>query len=414
MCNEGMLRKEGLFMRANNSIIIYEGNSNVPNMASFDRKRFLNYLRDVSDVAMADSTLQNYEQNLDAMINTYSLDPENPQPLDILSKMTHLSVQTLNARKYILTRLMEFNKLDIDKDLKRALGRKRHKPKRKIRSSDLITWEELVDICENTELLWLKAFYMVVFDTGRRPGAVLKLDVGDVIQTRYGYQFKFDKVKNEQGRRNVTLLIPAAIKTFENWFAVHPKRDDNEAPLFINRFGRRPTVKTIRNTLQIQHDVRLGRGSHGPKCSLFPYLFRHSRATQLLREGRLSPLEVKLRMGHKKDSQVLEQYYAILDQEDLHKAELKYLGILPKDNNIPQPIQCPNCGAINEADASLCSRCRLPLSEEALQEQTQATATQALEGLSASSELFQGLVDQLYAEILKKLQQKANETTHGS
>ena len=378
-------------------------------MTSFKRAEYLRYLKDVSEVEMADVTLHNYEENLDAMINTYGLDPEKPEPLQVLSKMTHLAVQTLNTRKYVLLRLMEFYKLEISENVERALARKRHKAKRKLRPSDLITWDEIVDICNNTELQWLKAYYMVVFDTGRRPGALLKLNVGDVIQTRYGYQLKFDRVKNEHGRRNVTLLIPTAIKMFEDWFAAHPKRNDPDSPLFLNRFDRRPTVKTIRNTMQAQHDERLGRGSKKAKCSLFPYLFRHSRATQLLREGKFDPIDIQMRMGHKKDSNVMAQYYLIIDQEDLHKAELKYLGVIQEEEGVPQPVICPSCGAVNESEASLCSRCRLPLTSEALMEQTEKTAAQVLESLSIDSPLFQEIIAKATSEALKQFRLESNE-----
>jgi len=51
-----------------------------------------------------------------------------------------------------------------------------------------------------------------------------------------------------------------------------------------------------------------------------------SRTTQLLKKKKFSEVELKLRMDHKKNSQMLEQYYAVLDEKDQAAAELKYLG----------------------------------------------------------------------------------------
>ena len=379
---------------------------------AFDRTEFFEYLKRISEVSPRDATIKGYHQNLDAMINSYKLDPENPDVLDTLKQMTHLSGNTLNQRKYLLEALLKFQKLPIGSKVEKSLKRRRHNVQRKIRPSDLLTWNEIVDICQHTQSLWLRAYIMVIFDSGRRPNAPLQLNIGDVIQARHGYILKFDRVKNEHGRRNCTMLIPEAMKAFENWLTVHPDRDNNDAPLFVNREGNRPLQKTIRNTLQHQHNARLERGSNLPKCSIFPYLFRHSRATQLLREGRLSEIEIKMRMGHKKDSNVLEQYYAILDQEDLHKAELRYLGVLEKEDNVPRPVPCPNCGAINNSDSTLCSRCHLPLSEEELQRQTQVSVDQALSTLSESSPEFQALVERSVARYLKKSQPLEDETVH--
>lgn len=383
---------------------------------TFDRTDFFEYVIGISEVTPREATVKGYHQNFDAMISSYELNPEKPDVLEILKKMTGLSGNTLNQRKYLLEALMKFQELAIDERIAKALKRKRHQVQRKLRPSDLLTWNEVVDICQHTNALWLRAYIMTIFDTGRRPAAPLKLNLGDVIQTRHGYILKFDKVKTEQSRSNVTMLIPEAIKAFENWLTVHPDRDNDEAPLFINREGNRPIQKTVRNTLQVQHNERLQRGHKKPKCSIFPYLFRHSRATQLLREGRLSAMDIKLRMGHKKDSLILEKYYAILDQEDLHKAELRYLGVLEKEDNVPRPVPCPNCGAINNTDSNLCSRCHLPLSEAELERQTRLSVDQALSTLSEHSPEFQELVSKAVAQAmpaaLKKFLPREDDTVH--
>ena len=69
------------------------------------------------------------------------------------------------------------------------------------------------------------------------------------------------------------MLIPEAIKALENWLAIHPDRNNDAAPLFVNRDGNRPLQKTIRNILQVQHNERLDRGSNKPKSNTIFYKF---------------------------------------------------------------------------------------------------------------------------------------------
>jgi hypothetical protein len=107
-----------------------------------------------------------------------------------------------------------------------------------------------------------------------------------------------------------------------------------------------------------------------------------------LKEGKLTEIQIKMRLGHKKHSNMLEKYYTILDEEDQAQAELAYLGAEPeKKGKAPEVIRCPNCGAPNESDASRCLRCKFPLSEEALLQDTRQSALEDPEMLKQISEL---------------------------
>ncbi|MGV9104090.1 MAG: hypothetical protein ACOC3C_08255 [Candidatus Thorarchaeota archaeon] len=195
------------------------------------------------------------------------------------------------------------------------------------------------------------------------------------------------------------------MKHFKAWWAIHPERDDPEEPLFINRLGNRFNIDSIINTLKRGHEDRLGRGTDREKGPLSLYLFWKSRATQLLKEGILSEIQIKMRLGHKKHSQILEKYYAILDEMDQADAELEYLGIeTEQKEEKPANIICSSCGALNEADASRCHRCRFPLTEEALTEERQLDIEGILSRFKEDPEFMQNFAEAVAKVTVKEKQ----------
>ena len=134
-------------------------------------------------------------------------------------------------------------------------------------------------------------------------------------------------------------------------------------------------------------------------------MFRKSRATQLLKEKRLSEVEIKMRLGHKTHSNLLERYYAIIDEDDQGKAELRYIGAATESGDIVMPLVCTNCGALNEHDAPRCYRCKFPLTEEEIAHQQKVTASGVIlqELLDAPEETFMDEYVATYGETVERL-----------
>lgn len=288
----------------------------------------------------------------------YGLDFTTPNPNSVLDAIddVDLACATVNTYRTVLKQYLMFKDFEIDEKLKERLGYRTGQPKRTLRPKDLLTKDDVVNIIEHSNSPVLRAYYATLYDSGARPSGILKLNVGDVVQDKWGYTVTLHHVKNEQSRRTIRLLDPTMIRYFEqHWSRV--AGDPPDSALFKNSRGKRYKAKTIGLYLWKHHRPRLNR-------PINLYLFRKSRATQLLKEKKFSGIELKMRMGHKKHSQMLEQYYAILDEDDQAQAELKYLGYEVEGDPIsPQLIFCTNCGAACEHDAQRCQRCRMPLTE---------------------------------------------------
>lgn len=369
---------------------------------------FTQFLRDQSDVRMKETTIETHLSQLEQMISKYELAVEEvseENAFRVLKDMEkNLAPSSMNYRRMILESWLKFHGVEPGDRLQMALQLKKAKPQRKLHPGDLLTEEEVLDIVEHTQSTTLRALLMVLWDTGRRPSGITRLNVSDVTSDRHGYVLTFRATKTDDSRRPVRLLSPKAMAYFERWWAMHPRREDSKAPLFINERGNRYNSSTITGWLKEKHEDRLDRGPKGHKARLNMYLFRKSRATALLKEGKLSEIQIKMRLGHKLHSNMLEKYYAIIDEMDQAKAELSYMGIEPEESKSPQPVACPNCGVPNEPDASRCHRCKHPLTEEEVIKEQRQVMQETLQNLRASGELRD-----LIHEVLQESQKQSPE-----
>ena len=319
----------------------------------------------------ADKTLLNYQKFFVTLTTTYGLDIENPNPLAVCDSVKQVSTSPYTKRQYLntLKHYLKYRGVEITEDLKQGLKAQRGEKKKKLHPKDLITEEDLRDIILHTTSPMLRAYYTMLWDTGARPSELANLNVEHIREDKYGFEIIIPKSKTAQGKRPVRLLSPLAIEQVGVWWKIHPRRNETDAPFFINKLDRRLSVHPVLNNLRNQHNERLGRGTGKGKQSLNLYLFRKSAATRLLRDKILQPHQVKTRLGHEKHSMMLEQYYAILDEEDQAKAELEAMGIFEGEEKTEETfVKCPNCGVNNDRENAHCFRCKFPLTEEAIQE----------------------------------------------
>lgn len=366
---------------------------------------FVKWLKRNAKTKLKESTIASILQQVECMRNEYELDLDAECPdieSVILDMEESLSAATVNSRRSILRRWLKFLGVKLTKKHKALFTFKKGERKRKIYPKDLLTIQELDDIVQHTESPALRAFYWCLYDTGGRPNALCSLNMSDLTQDRHGAVFKFRNTKTEQSKRPVRLLTGKANQYLNQWLAVHPDRQNPKAPLFINRLGNRYTPSDMTSTLKVLHQERLNRGEGKEKAPLNLYLFRKSRTTHLLKEGELTELQIKMRLGHKKSSRMMERYYAIIDEMDQADAELEYLGVeTEKEQPAPQSITCSNCGAINEAESSRCHRCKHPLTEEELLHEQQELTSRTLQSLRDTGDL-RDLFREVLAEILEQ------------
>jgi hypothetical protein len=97
--------------------------------------------------------------------------------------------------------------------------------------------------------------------------------------------------------------------------------------------------------------------------------------------------------------------YIHLADQDVERAILEMHGIKPAEDKDIKVIQCPRCSFVNPGGSKFCSRCGLPLTEEAVKEieEWEEKKAKLLETMTKPEIL--GLIMSLREEIerLKKL-----------
>jgi len=230
----------------------------------------------------------------------------------------------------------------------------------KVSPQDLITQEEfeaMIRACINSRD---RALISLLYESGARIGEIGSMRIKDVSFDEYGAIVWLPRSKTV--RRKIRVVYSA--RYLAEWISDHPMKDDPEKPLWIKLTGRNATKKMEYDDIRMQIKKIAKRA--GIKKRVYPHLFRHTRATRLLAKV---PESIGARyLGWVPGSDMV-RVYVHLASEDVDEAILKMHGIKTNDNgNDLEVKQCPRCLQVNPAQSRFCSRCGLPLSEEAIQE----------------------------------------------
>lgn len=226
--------------------------------------------------------------------------------------------------------------------------------------ADKITRESLIDDKELQNLLHAcgenardRAFLHVHYEAATRPGEVLSLQLKHVIRDKYGAVIAVD---GKTGSRKIRLI--ESVPDLNAWLAVHPFKENPEAPLWILLEGKRRGNPMTLKAAQILVDKRRRLASIPKRINL--QIFRHSSATKAATY--LSDELMKKRMGWTKNS-AMPSRYTHLTNVDLERAVLKQYGIVFDDENSTHrlPKVCNLCETSNSPDSKSCSKCGRPL-----------------------------------------------------
>ena len=230
----------------------------------------------------------------------------------------------------------------------------------KVSPNDLITedeFESMLDACMNSRD---KALLSLLYESGARIGEIGPMRIKDVSFDDYGAIVWLPKSKTVRRK----LRVVYSVRYLSEWLSNHPLRDDTEAPLWIKLTGRNAMRAMAYDDIRTQIKKIAKRA--GLKKRIHPHLFRHTRATRLLAKV---PESVGAKyMGWVPGSNMV-RVYVHLASEDVDEAILKLHGIKTSGNGQDlEVMQCPRCTMINPASSRFCSRCGLPLTEDAVLE----------------------------------------------
>lgn len=202
--------------------------------------------------------------------------------------------------------------------------RRKEKP---LKPSDILTVDEVQTMLQACESMRDRALIVVLWETGSRINEVLSLNLGDVSEVSNGERTFLELYIGEpkvDGQQHSSILVEGSCIVRE-WIEVYPFHRTAKSPLFPSmdprKRGRRLTYSGAYQLIQRIMD-RSGIERH-----VYPHLFRHSRATHLLRVG-ISEAIVKKTLGWKPNSQMLARYSHLVP-EDAHNALLQAHGLEP-------------------------------------------------------------------------------------
>lgn len=176
---------------------------------------------------------------------------------------------------------------------------------------DYFQLDEIERIIEDTNSLKYWLIYRMMFHSGRRPGEVVCLRVGNIDLT--GGTITYPVLKKRVSDQIKIKESPETLDKLKNWLKT---RNISEGYVFPSSSAEgHLTTRSIRNHL----DQKL-RGLNIPKNGRSPKSFRHSHVTWRVEDG--DSLEHISRTGTKNTVGVLEKVYAGLTVEEQEDATM--------------------------------------------------------------------------------------------
>lgn len=225
-----------------------------------------------------------------------------------------------------------------------------HKDKPLVQETELLTEEEINKLISTADHPRNKAIIAILGESGARVGEIGNLTIGQIKIDASGAVLN---VSGKTGRRRLRIISSTAYLV--KWLDIHPDKENPYAPLWINigtkDYHKQTTYEGIRKIL-IETFKKAG-----IKKRCHPYIFRHSRASQLARH--LTEFQMNSYFGWIQGSR-MPSCYVHISGKDLDEDILRINGMKPGEQPIafkPQARACPRCKEINSPNALYCCRC---------------------------------------------------------
>jgi integrase len=264
----------------------------------------------------------------------------------------------------------------------------KHKPG-KMLPEQLLTLEECNRLIAAAEHPRDRAYVAVSSESGCRPSEILTMRISSISFDQYG---AIINVNGKTGRRPVRLVTSAPL--LAAWLDHHSKRIDLTQPLWINvgttRRGGVFDYNAARKVLkQLALKSRIGK-------HVYPYLFRHSRATYLA--NYLTEAQMCVMFGWRQGSR-MPAYYVHLSMRDIDRKMLSLHGLkCEEQDHFKDTVRvCARCQTKNAPVSGFCTKCGLALDFRAALDRDArvAKAESVLEKLLMDSEVKSCLTNKI-------------------
>jgi integrase len=245
-------------------------------------------------------------------------------------------------------------------DIKRIKGNQ----KRSLEPSDMITWDDGLELVKHTQSIQLKAAVLAQLDCGFRPGEFIDLNYGDITLKDDMVLFNIRMSKTGVPRM---VWMHRAVPYFLQWYDNHPTKKKNE-PLWIlehtqlSHRKKESTPKLSRYTYAtLQHRFNLLKKKAKLEKPVDFYNFRHSSCVLDKLDNVPTDLAAE-RHGHSVEFYV--KTYGRLSVEDKLARVRDHYGEPEEKKQLLKNSSCSRCKAINKPEAEFCQICGVPLSAE--------------------------------------------------
>lgn len=260
----------------------------------------------------SDSTLTQYDRELSRLERWLEKPLGDATVRDLDRLKTQL--RKIDSGPQYVRLLRMFYKIAEREDLRRVCVMKQRF--KKLAPEDVLTPKDVQALIDATPVGRDKALIGGLWDTGSRIHEIVAVQLRNVSVTKDGhYRIFFSKSKVPGEEHSGYVMDTAPV--LRAWLKAHPDQRP-DAPLFptysggyLTRHGGYKIVERASRKAGIQKRI-------------YPHLFRHSRATHLLRLG-MSEAQVKRLLGWAPGSTMLNRY-AHLSDGDAYRGLLKAQG----------------------------------------------------------------------------------------
>ena len=234
------------------------------------------------------------------------------------------------------------------------------RPRIKVRREDLPTWEEMLAMMRAAVEPMHRALLALMADSGMRSGEIRALDIESVRFQEDGtavIAIPSERTSLKSGAREVRVY--RCVPYLKRWLAVHPRRDEAQAPFFVQR--ENPERRLQKGNVYGFFRTLLRRA--GIERKLHPHLLRHAHATELAAND-VGERLLRERNGWAPESD-MPATYTHLAGDDVQTAMRRLWGLdedASKRRGLLDPVMCPVCNAENLLDATYCCMCSKPFS----------------------------------------------------
>ncbi len=226
---------------------------------------------------------------------------------------------------------------------------------------DLLTEDDVKKLIKSAKNPRDKAIIAMLWETGARIGELIDLEVDSFEDHRHGLKVVID---GKTGSRRVPLI--ESVPHITAWLNSHPRRDEKNAPLWVNIGTRNNGQKySYRSLNKMLNETAQRAGIDKPTN---PHHFRHSRATYMA--NRFTEAQLCEWFGWVQGSDVPARYVH-LSGRDIDSSYARLHGIEEeKDKEISEmaPEDCPRCRDKVPPNADFCHRCGQALSIKGMEE----------------------------------------------